>query len=75
MKLNTVTFANQYPLQEIDGLIDQMADLTVSSTADLLTGLHRIPCDPETKQKVAITTEFRQFSRIPKNDGQDLQQH
>ena len=61
-KLNTVTIANQYPLPDIDGLIDQMADSTVFSTADLFTGFHQIPCDPDTKQKVAITTEFGQFT-------------
>lgn len=61
-KLNTVTIANQYPLPDIDGLIDQMAESTVFSTADLFTGFHQIPCDPETKQKVAITTDFGQFT-------------
>jgi hypothetical protein len=39
-----------------------MADSTVFSTADIFTGFHQIPCDPETKQKVAITTEFGQFT-------------
>ena len=61
-KLNTVTIANQYPLPDIDGLIDHMSEATVFSTADLFTGFHQIPCDPETKQKVAITTDFGQFT-------------
>ncbi|CAG5104848.1 Oidioi.mRNA.OKI2018_I69.chr1.g1600.t1.cds [Oikopleura dioica] len=61
-KLNQVTIANQYPLPEIDGLIDQMSESTVFSTADLFTGFHQIPCDADTKQKVAITTDFGQFT-------------
>ena len=61
-KLNSVTISNQYPLPEIDGLIDTMANSQIFLTADLFTGFHQIPCDKETKQKVAITTEFGQFT-------------
>jgi hypothetical protein len=61
-KLNAVTISNQYPLPDIDGLIDTMADSKVFSTADLFTGFHQIPCDEETKKKVAITTEFGQYT-------------
>lgn len=61
-KLNAVTISNQYPLPDIDGLIDTMADSKIFSTADLFTGFHQIPCDEATKQKVAITTEFGQYT-------------
>lgn len=39
-----------------------MADSKIFSTADLFTGFHQIPCDEETKKKVAITTEFGQYT-------------
>jgi len=61
-KLNTVTISNQYPLPEIDGLIDHMSKSKVFSTADLFTGFHQIPCSEDTKQKVAITTDFGQYT-------------
>lgn len=61
-KLNGVTIANQYPLPEIEGLIDTMAESAIFSTADLFTGFHQIPCDEDTKAKVAITTDFGQFT-------------
>ena len=61
-KLNSVTISNQYPLPDIEGLIDQMSTSTVFSTADLFTGFHQIPCDEETQKKVAITTDFGQYT-------------
>ena len=61
-KLNAVTISNQYPLPDIDGLIDTMAASKIFSTADLFTGFHQIPCDEEAKKKVAITTEFGQYT-------------
>jgi len=39
-----------------------MSTSTVFSTADLFTGFHQIPCDEDTQQKVAITTDFGQFT-------------
>jgi hypothetical protein len=61
-KLNSVTISNQYPLPDIEGLIDQMSSSTVISTADLFTGFHQIPCNEETQKKVAITTDFGQYT-------------
>jgi hypothetical protein len=61
-KLNSVTISNQYPLPDIEGLIDQMSSSTVFSTADLFTGFHQIPCNEETQKKVAITTDFGQYT-------------
>ena len=64
-KLNSVTIANQYPLPEIDGLMISHLSTrwqTQRLFADLFTGFHQIPCDEETKQKIAIATDFGQFT-------------
>ena len=61
-RLNDVTIADQYPLPEIEDLITELEPSRFFSTADLFTGFHQIPCNDETKQKVAITTDFGQFT-------------
>ena len=61
-KLNNVTVADCYPLPQIDDLITSLSHSKVYSSSDLWTGFHQIPCTEETKQKLAIATEFGQFT-------------
>ena len=61
-KLNEVTVSDCYPLPEIENLVTNLSASKVFSSADLWTGFHQIPCSEEAKTKLAITTEFGQFT-------------
>lgn len=61
-KLNAVTTSDCYPLPRIDDLITNLSKSSVFSAADLWTGFHQIPCSEAAKEKLAITTEFGQFT-------------
>jgi len=61
-KLNNVTVSDCYPLPAIDDLVTHLSSSKVFSGADLWTGFHQIPCSLDAKQKLAITTDFGQFT-------------
>jgi hypothetical protein len=66
-KLNQVTVSDSYPLPEITDLVNQLSESRVFSVSDLFTGFHQIPCTDSAKEKLAITTEFGQYTwnRMP----------
>ena len=61
-RLNAVTAPEHYPLPFIGDLIDNLAESKIFSVMDLAAGFHQIPCSKEAKEKLAISTEFGQFS-------------
>ena len=61
-KLNTVTVSDCYPLPGIEDLVTSLSKSRVFSSADLWTGFHQIPCSDRAKEKLAITTDFGQFT-------------
>jgi len=61
-KLNNVTISDSYPLPEIADLVTSLSQSKVFSAADLWTGFHQIPCSDRAKEKLAITTEFGQYT-------------
>ena len=61
-RLNEVTTSDCYPLPRIDDLVTNLSKSRVFSAADLWTGFHQIPCSERAKEKLAITTEFGQFT-------------
>ena len=63
-KLNDVTISDCYPLPSIDDLVTNLSSSKVFSGADLWTGFHQIPCSEDAKKKLAITTEFGQFTWV-----------
>jgi len=66
-KLNTVTISDQYPLPQISDLVNELADARVFSCMDLYSGFHQIPATKNAQTKMAVTTEFGQYSwtRMP----------
>ena len=61
-KLNSVTISDCYPLPLIEDLVTSLSKSRVFSCSDLWTGFHQIPCSERAKEKLAITTEFGQFT-------------
>ena len=61
-KLNTVTVADQYPLPCINDLVTELAKSTIFTTTDLFSGFHQIATTEAAKAKLAVTTEFGQFT-------------
>ena len=61
-KLNTVTVADQYPLPDINDLITELAKSTIFSGTDLFSGFHQIQTTEAARQKLAVTTEYGQFT-------------
>ena len=61
-KLNSVTISDCYPLPVIEDLVTNLSKSKVFSAADLWTGFHQIPCSERAKTKLAITTEFGQYT-------------
>ena len=66
-KLNQVTTADCYPLPEINECVNELAESKIFSTTDLFSGFHQIPTTEEAKQKLAVITDFGQFTwrRMP----------
>lgn len=61
-KLNNVTTSDHYPLPLIPDLVDCLSKSKVFSAADLFTGFHQIKCSERAQEKLAITTEWGQFT-------------
>ena len=61
-RLNAVTTADNYPLPEIGDLVNNLSKSTIFSSTDLFSGFHQIRCSDSAKEKLAVTTEFGQFS-------------
>ena len=61
-RLNAVTAPEHYPLPFIGDLIDNLSESKIFSVMDLAAGFHQIPCSDEAKEKLAISTEYGQFS-------------
>ena len=61
-RLNAVTTADNYPLPEIGDLVNNLSKSTIFSSTDLFSGFHQIRCSDDAKEKLAVTTEFGQFS-------------
>ena len=61
-RLNEVTISDSYPLPAISDLVTNLSSSKIFSSADLWTGFHQIPCSEKAKEKLAITTEFGQYT-------------
>ena len=66
-KLNAVTTSDQYPLPEIADCLNQLAESRVFTTTDLFSGFHQIRTTERAKQKLAVITDFGQYTwaRMP----------
>ena len=61
-RLNSVTISDCYPLPEIEDLVTSLSESSVYSATDLWSGFHQIPTSERAKEKLAVTTEFGQFT-------------
>ena len=61
-KLNNVTITDSYPLPEINDLITALSESRIFSSSDLWSGFHQIKTTEQAKQKLAVITEFGQFT-------------
>ena len=66
-KLNSVTTVDSYPLPEIADCVQELAESRYFSTTDLCSGFHQIPTTSEAQKKLAVVTDFGQFTwlRMP----------
>ena len=66
-QLNKVTTSDQYPLPEINDCVNELAESRFFSATDLCAGFHQIPTTEKAKKKLAIITDFGQFTwrRMP----------
>ena len=66
-KLNTVTTGDAYPLPEINDCVNELSESRIFSTTDLYSGFHQIPTSNAAKQKLAVITDFGQYTwcRMP----------
>ena len=60
-QLNKETIKNQYPLQRIDNLFDQMKGVIVFSKIDLRSRYHQIGIKEEDTPKTTFKTRFRHY--------------
>ena len=60
-KLNRVTIKNQYPLQRIDDLFDQLRGARVYSKIDFRTGYHQLRVREADIPKTAFRTRYGHF--------------
>ena len=60
-KLNRVTIKNQYPLQRIDDLFDQLRGARVYSKIDFRTGYHQLRVRETDIPKTAFRTRYGHF--------------
>ena len=60
-QLNRVTINNQYPLQRIDDLFDQLRGAQVYSKIDLRTGYHQLRVRETNIPKTAFSTRYGHF--------------
>ena len=66
-RLNSVTTADSYPLPEINDCVNELAESKFFSTTDLCSGFHQIPTTLKARKKLAVTTDFGQYTwlRMP----------
>ena len=66
-RLNSVTTADSYPLPEIMDCVNELGESKFFTTTDLYSGFHQVPTTAEAKKKLAVTTDFGQFTwlRLP----------
>ena len=57
-KLNSVTKKDQYPLFQIDEMLDSLAGATYFSTLDLMSGYWQVMVHPDDREKTAFITRF-----------------
>ena len=75
-RLNNVTTTDSYPLPEINDLVTELSQSRVFSSTDLWSGFHQIPTTEKAKQKLAIITEFGQFTwRVMPMGGKNCPAH
>ena len=65
--LNGVTTSDAYPLPEINECVNELADSTIFTSTDLFSGFHQIPTTEAAKTKLAVITDFGQYTwrRMP----------
>ena len=65
--LNRVTTADAYPLPEISDCVNELAESRIFTTTDLCSGFHQIPTTENAKTKLAVITDFGQYTwcRMP----------
>ena len=66
-RLNKITTADQYPLPEIADCVNELSESRIFTTTDLFSGFHQIPTTVAARQKLAVITDFGQYTwlRMP----------
>ena len=66
-RLNNVTTADSYPLPEISDCVNELSESKYFTTTDLYSGFHQIPTTKQAQQKLAVITDFGQYTwlRMP----------
>ena len=66
-KLNSITVADHYPLPNIQEIVNELSESTIFTSTDLHSGFHQVKTTDEAKKKLAVVTEFGQYSwsRMP----------
>ena len=66
-RLNAVTTADAYPLPEITDCVNELSESKFFTTTDLRSGFHQIPTSSEAQEKLAVITDFGQYTwlRMP----------
>ena len=66
-RLNSVTTADSYPLPEIMNCVNELGESKYFTTTDLYSGFHQIPTTVQAQKKLAVITDFGQFTwlRMP----------
>lgn len=66
-QLNLKTKSDNFPLENVNTLLDCLGGAKYFSTFDLAAGFHQIPLDPSTKHKTAFATMdgLYEFNRLP----------
>ena len=66
-RLNNVTTADSYPLPEISDCVNELSESKYFTTTDLYSGFHHIPTTKQAQQKLAVITDFGQYTwlRMP----------
>ena len=66
-RLNNVTTADSYPLPEIQDCVNELSESKFFTTTDLYSGFHQIPTTKQAQKKLAVITDYGQFTwlRMP----------
>lgn len=66
-KLNEITISDNYPLPNIEEILDRLGKSIYFSTLDLASGYHQIKINPKDQLKTAFTVPYGhyEYTRMP----------